>query len=156
LLVQDPNLWLSAFNDGAASTTVTAAIAEAKSPSGSFTEGVYQLSVASASVLARFQILSQGLEKREELPGLGWVVHGYFWFLHVTYKQHDGSIVSSYYYLLSIALLTILTLPTIACPWSLPFRQHSTLSRHIPTIANYSKGQPLGCIYLLAVSKGHC
>jgi hypothetical protein len=63
------------------------AIAEAKSPSGSFTEGVYQLSVASASVLARLQILFQGLRRREELPVLGWVVHGYFWFLHVIYTS---------------------------------------------------------------------
>lgn len=104
LFESEPDLSLSAFNDPVASKTFTAAIVEVKSPGGDYDEGVYQLTVASAAVLERLRGLESGgaemgkgggnKDWNEEMPVLGWVVHGHFWYLHVTYRQHDGSIVN--------------------------------------------------------------
>jgi hypothetical protein len=31
----------------------------------------------------------------EDMPVVGWVVHGHFWYLHIAYRRKDGNIVST-------------------------------------------------------------
>jgi hypothetical protein len=92
---QSSSFSLSAFNDPAAAKTSTAAALEVKPPTGNFAEASYQLAVASAAILERMRTLDQEASEQFEMPVVGWIVHGHFWTLHVSYRCNDGSIVWS-------------------------------------------------------------
>ena len=85
------SLSLSAFSDPGFEKTFTCAIVEVKSPGGNFQEASYQLAVGSAAILERIRLLDPN--DSNDLPVVGWVVHGHFWTLHVSYREADGSIV---------------------------------------------------------------
>jgi hypothetical protein len=96
---QPPSFSLSAFNDPVAEKTFTCAIVEVKAPGGNFQEATYQVAVASAVILERLRLLDRqvGECSRDgdlDMPVLGWIVHGHFWYLNVSYKQTEDSIVS--------------------------------------------------------------
>jgi hypothetical protein len=101
LFVREPNLSLSAFDDPVLAKTFTAALVEVTAPSGDFEQGVYRFTVASAGILARLRRLAEqssrtaANDSASAMPVLGWVVHGHFWHLHLSYRQLDGSIVSA-------------------------------------------------------------
>jgi len=94
---QPPSFSLSAFSDPVASKTFTCAVVEAKAPGGSFQEASYQIAVALAAILERVKLLDgkngQVGDMRDCMPAIGWIVHGHFWTLHVSYREPDGSIV---------------------------------------------------------------
>ena len=94
---QPSSLSLSAFSDPIASKTFTCAILEAEAPGGNFQEASYQIAIASAAILERVRLLNgdSGLigDIRHSMPVIGWIVHGHFWTLHVSYREIDGSIV---------------------------------------------------------------
>jgi hypothetical protein len=126
LFRDEPDLWLSAFNDAKAAKTFTAAIVEVKAQGGDYDEGVYQFCVASSAVSARLKLLSEDAECGEsgqrsseaqvgevnvesnimekgkckdkigeiDMPVIGWVIHGHFWYLHIAYRENDNTIVS--------------------------------------------------------------
>lgn len=94
---QPPSFSLSAFSDPIASKTFTCAVVEAKAPSGNFQEASYQIAIASAAILERVKRLDgnggQAGDVQDFMPVVGWIVHGHFWTLHVSYRECDGSIV---------------------------------------------------------------
>ncbi|KAF4630736.1 hypothetical protein G7Y89_g7402 [Cudoniella acicularis] len=93
---QPPSFSLSAFSDPVAAKTFTCAIIEVKAPGGNFQEASYQVAIASAAMLQRVRLLdkdaSDGGDGGDYMPVVGWVVHGHFWTLHVSYREIDGSI----------------------------------------------------------------
>jgi hypothetical protein len=89
---QPPSFSLSAFNDPVAAQTFTCAVIEVKSPGGDFQEASYQIAIASAAVLEKIRTLGGDVDGP---PVVGWIVHGHFWTLHVSYREGDGSIVST-------------------------------------------------------------
>jgi hypothetical protein len=99
---QPSSFSLSAFNDPVAAKTFTCAIVEVKPPGGNFQEASYQIAIASAAVLERIRTLGGDADGP---PVVGWIVHGHFWTLHVSYREADGSIVSTWI-LWSLQLLT--------------------------------------------------
>jgi hypothetical protein len=85
---------LSAFSDPVAAKTFTGAIIEVKAPGGNFQEASYQVAIASAAMLQRVRLLDKDVgDGGDYMPVVGWVVHGHFWTLHVSYREIDGSIV---------------------------------------------------------------
>ncbi|KIM93219.1 hypothetical protein OIDMADRAFT_61858 [Oidiodendron maius Zn] len=86
---QPPSFSLSAFNDPVAAKTFTCAVIEVKPPGGNFQEASYQIAIASAAVLERIRTLGGDADGP---PVVGWIVHGHFWTLHVSYREGDGSI----------------------------------------------------------------
>ncbi|CZT52254.1 uncharacterized protein RSE6_13543 [Rhynchosporium secalis] len=93
---QPQSFSLSAFNDPVACKTFTCAVVEAKAPGGNFQEASYQIAIASAAILERIRLLSGNSsnagDDQDHMPVLGWIVHGHFWTLHVSYREVDGSI----------------------------------------------------------------
>jgi hypothetical protein len=159
LFVREPNLSLSAFDDPVSAKTFTAALVEVAAPSGDFEEGVYRFTVASAAILARLRLLMQQTgrttanDPASAMPVLGWVVHGHFWYLHLSYQQLDGSIVSAWILLHLIMKKTLMFL-LLARPWPAPIRQHSDIPRYLSSFADYPRGQDVDCFNVLSVSAG--
>ena len=92
--IQPQSFSISAFNDANTARTFTAAIVEVKPPSGSFSEALYQVAIASAAILKRLQILDRDAHVvGDEIPVVSWIVHGHFWSLNIAYYCKDGSIV---------------------------------------------------------------
>jgi hypothetical protein len=93
---QQPSFSLSAFSDPVAAKTFTCAVIEVKAPGGNFQEASYQVAIASAAILQRVRLLDKDDSNGGDyMPVVGWVVHGHFWTLHVSYREIDGSIVCS-------------------------------------------------------------
>ena len=63
-----------------------------KPPGGNFQEASYQIAIASAAVLERIRTLGGDADGP---PVVGWIVHGHFWTLQVSYREGDRSIVST-------------------------------------------------------------
>jgi hypothetical protein len=107
LFEREPELWVSVFRHAVAGKTFTAGLVEVKAVAGDCDEGVYQFCVAASAVLQRLRGLRrlnrEGREvvmedwdsNDEDMPVVGWVVHGHFWYLHIAYRRKDGNIVST-------------------------------------------------------------
>ncbi|KAF8861397.1 hypothetical protein BDZ45DRAFT_740462 [Acephala macrosclerotiorum] len=93
---QPPSFSLSAFSDPVAAKTFTCAIIQVKAPGGNFQEASYQIAIASAAILERLRRLdgpgNDIGDGGDHMPVVGWVVHGHFWTLHVSYQEAGGSI----------------------------------------------------------------
>lgn len=90
---QSPSFSLSAFNDPVAAKTFTCAVVEVKLPGGNFQEASYQIAVASAAIIERIRTLGGNANGQ---PVVGWIVHGHFWTLYVSYREADRCIVSTW------------------------------------------------------------
>jgi hypothetical protein len=114
LFEREPGLWVSMFNDAVAGKTFTAGVVEVRALAGDYDEGVYQSCVVAGAMVRRLKglrrldeegegsAMGEGGElfaevendNDEDMPVVGWVVHGHFWYLHIAYQRKDGNIVS--------------------------------------------------------------
>ena len=75
------------------------------------------------------------------MPVVGWVVHGHFWTLHVSYREIDGSIVCSPSAQSFIHSLTFVLIEGLR---PLPLREHCDIPWLVPPPSNSRGSQALG------------
>ena len=81
---------LSPFSDTESARTFTAALVEVKQLDGSYAFGAFQLSLASAAVIVRMNLL---FGDASGLPVISWLVQGHFWHLYMAYQESKDVIV---------------------------------------------------------------
>jgi hypothetical protein len=96
----NPDLALSQMTDAYTSTVPMVCCLEVKERGGDHNEAIVQLGIWCAAGLERLRGLwtlgGRDLQEEELPPFLGWTVVGHDWKFHLSWKDSDGNVVSSF------------------------------------------------------------